>query len=232
MRNKIAIVIPAYNESKTIASVIKDIHNNIPKNINYNIIVVNDGSVDNTAKIAKENDAIVINHILNSGAGSATATGLSYAQQNNYDIAATLDADGQHSAKDLYNGIQIIQNNNIDLLIGSRLLNSKGMPKIKIIGNWGLSAITKILFGIKVTDSQSGMRILSKNALDNLKWKTSGYEFCSEMLWRANQRKLIIKEYPIKVIYTDYSKSKGQNNWNGINIAKSLIHRRIVEIFE
>ena len=232
MSNKIAIVIPTYNESKTIASVIKDIKKNIPKKSKYNIIVVNDGSADDTAKIAQKNGAIVINHILNSGAGSATATGLSYAQQNNYTIAATLDADGQHSAKDLYNGIQIIQNNNIDLLIGSRLLNSKGMPKIKIIGNWGLSAITKILFGIKVTDSQSGMRILSKNALDNLKWKTSGYEFCSEMLWRANQRKLIIKEYPIKVIYTDYSKSKGQNNWNGINIAKSLIHRRIVEIFE
>ena len=232
MSNKIAIVIPTYNESKTIASVIKDIKKNIPKKSKYNIIVVNDGSADDTAKIAQKNGAIVINHILNSGAGSATATGLSYAQQNNYTIAATLDADGQHSAKDLYKGIQIIQNNNIDLLIGSRLLNSKGMPKIKLIGNWGLSTITKVLFGVKVTDSQSGMRILSKNALNNLKWKTSGYEFCSEMLWRANQRKLIIKEYPIKVIYSEYSKSKGQNNWNGINIAKSLIHRRIVEIFE
>ena len=232
MSNKIAIVIPTYNESKTIASVIKDIKKNIPKKSKYNIIVVNDGSADDTAKIAQKNGAIVINHILNSGAGSATATGLSYAQQNNYTIAATLDADGQHSAKDLYKGIQIIQNNNIDLLIGSRLLNSKGMPKIKLIGNWGLSTITKVLFGVKVTDSQSGMRILSKNALNNLKWKTSGYEFCSEMLWRANKRKLIIKEYPIKVIYSEYSKSKGQNNWNGINIAKSLIHRRIVEIFE
>ena len=232
MSNKIAIVIPTYNESKTIASVIKDIKKNIPKKSKYNIIVVNDGSADDTAKIAQKNGAIVINHILNSGAGSATATGLSYAQQNNYTIAATLDADGQHSAKDLYKGIQIIQNNNIDLLIGSRLLNSKGMPKIKLIGNWGLSTITKVLFGVKVTDSQSGMRILSKNALNNLKWKTSGYEFCSEMLWRANKRKLIIKECPIKVIYSEYSKSKGQNNWNGINIAKSLIHRRIVEIFE
>ena len=232
MSNKIAIVIPAYNESKTIASVIKDIKKNIPKKSKYNIIVVNDGSADDTSKIAQKNGAIVINHILNSGAGSATATGLSYAQQNNYTVSATLDADGQHSAKDLYKGIQTIQNNNIDLLIGSRLLNSTGMPKIKLIGNWGLSTITKVLFGVKVTDSQSGMRILSKNALDNLRWKTSGYEFCSEMLWRANQQKLIIKEYPIKVIYSEYSKSKGQNNWNGINIAKSLIHRRIVEIFE
>jgi hypothetical protein len=106
------------------------------------------------------------------------------------------------------------------------------MSKSKVIGNKGLGAITYILFGIDSTDSQSGLRIFSRRALESLRWKTSGYEFCSEMLWRAKQQKLRISEYPIQAIYTDYSKSKGQNNWNGINIIKSLIRRRIVEIFE
>jgi hypothetical protein len=118
-----------------------------------------------------------------------------------------------------------------DLLIGSRLINSDGMSKVKALGNQGLSFITLILFGIKVTDSQSGLRIFSKRALSKLRWKTDGYEFCSEMLWRAKQQKLQIAEYPVRAIYTDYSKAKGQNNWNAFNIVKSLIKRRVVELF-
>lgn len=105
------------------------------------------------------------------------------------------------------------------------------MSKTKVAGNKGLSYITFLLFGIKVTDSQSGMRIYSKKALDNLKWKSSGYEFCSEMLWRAKQQNMKVDEYPITAIYTDYSKAKGQNNWNSFNIIKSLLQRRIMEVF-
>jgi hypothetical protein len=105
------------------------------------------------------------------------------------------------------------------------------MSKVKRIGNKCLSIITFILFGVKVTDSQSGLRIFSKAALDSLKWRTHGYEFASEVLWRAKQGKLRINEFPIKAIYTEYSTSKGQNNWNAFNIIKSLIKRRIVELF-
>lgn len=224
---------PAYNESTVIGDIIHkayDIFNKTPYIIK--IVVVNDASKDNTSEIASANKAIVINHILNSGAGSATATGLSYAQQNNYDIACTMDADGQHLATDVIKGIEEIINNKKDLLIGSRLINKEGMSKTKVLGNKGLSFITYLLFGINSTDSQSGLRIYSRKALEQLKWKTSGYEFCSEMLWRAKQAGLDIDEYPIQAIYTDYSRSKGQNNWNAINILKSLIKQRLLEIFE
>ena len=116
------------------------------------------------------------------------------------------------------------------MAIGSRLIDTQGMSKVKILGNRGLSIITMVLFGINVTDSQSGLRVFSHKALHELKWKTSGYEFCSEMLWRANQINLKIGEYPIKAIYTEYSKGKGQNNWNAFNIVKTLIARRLVEL--
>jgi hypothetical protein len=106
------------------------------------------------------------------------------------------------------------------------------MSRVKILGNKGLSLITRVLFGINVTDSQSGLRVFGEKALQELRWTTSGYEFCSEMLWRANQLGLVISEFPIKAIYTDYSKSKGQSNWNAINIVKSLTKQRIAEIFE
>ena len=106
------------------------------------------------------------------------------------------------------------------------------MSKTKILGNKGLSTITQMLFGINVTDSQSGLRIYSKNALNNLGWKSSGYEFCSEMIWRAKQANMKVAEYPIEAVYTDYSRSKGQNNWNAINIIKQLVKQRLTEILE
>lgn len=229
----VCIIIPAYNEATVIKSVIQDVKKAFKKApYKMKILVVNDSSTDKTSKIAKKNGTTVIDHILNSGAGSATATGLSYAQRNNFDIAATMDADGQHSAKDVLAGIdKITKDKEHDLLIGSRLINSQGMSKSKIIGNKGLSFITNVIFGIKCTDSQSGLRIFSRKALESLRWKTSGYEFCSEMLWRAKQLGLQIGEYPIKAVYTEYSKSKGQNNWNAVNIIKSLLKRRIMELF-
>ena len=223
---KVCIVIPAFNEASVIGDVVSNDIKIFKKSPYYiEVVVVNDSSKDKTGIIAQKNGATVINHILNSGAGSATATGLSYAQQNGFDIAATMDADGQHAPQDVLKGINEIIERGDDLLIGSRLIDNQGMSKTKVIGNKGLSAITYVLFGINSTDSQSGLRIFSRRALESLRWKTSGYEFCSEMLWRAKQQKL-----RIKAIYTDYSKSKGQNNWNAINIIKSLLKRRIAEL--
>ena len=230
---KICVIMPAFNEASVIGDVILNV-TKIFKASPYSaeIVVINDASKDNTGVVAQKSGATVVDHILNSGAGGATATGLSYAQQNGFDIAVTMDADGQHLAEDTLNGVDEIIKRKIDLLIGSRLINSQGMSKTKILGNKGLSLITYLLFGINSTDSQSGLRVYSRKALEQLRWKTSGYEFCSEMLWRAKQLDLKIGEYPIQAVYTDYSKAKGQNNWNAINILKSLIKRRLVELFE
>ncbi len=230
---RVCVIIPAYNEDRVIRDVVKQSFG-VFKNSAYSvdIVVVNDGSTDKTSFEATQGGAIVINHILNSGAGGATATGLSYAMQHAYQAAATMDADGQHDPKDVIRGFDKLFKSEADLLIGSRLIDSSGMSRVKVLGNWGLSLITRMLFGINSSDSQSGLRIFSGKALSELRWTTSGYEFCSEMLWRANQQGLAIDEYPIKAIYTDYSKSKGQSNWNAINIIKSLVKRRFVELFE
>jgi glycosyltransferase involved in cell wall biosynthesis len=197
----------------------------------YTIVVVDDGSKDTTGETAAKAGATVVSHILNSGSGSATATGLSYAERHGFEIAATIDADGQHDPKDLLAGVQLMQKGQHDLLIGSRLTNNRGMSGVKRFGNKGLSFLTLLLFGVSVTDSQSGLRVFSHKAIKTLKWKTSGFEFCSEMLWRAKQQRLRIGEFPIKAIYTDYSKQKGQNNWNGFNIVKTLLRRRLMELF-
>lgn len=229
---KIAVILPAFNESKIIYSVIHNLSNLLTKKgYKFEIIVINDGSSDDTNLEAKKAGAKIINHIVNSGAGNATATGLSYAIKNNFGFAVTMDADGQHLPADVLRGIQIMEKGGCDLLIGSRLIENKGMSRLKILGNKGLTFITYLLFGIRITDSQSGLRIFSNKALSSLRWKTGGYEFCSEMIWRAKQSKLKIDEYPIKAVYTDYSQSKGQSNWNAINIVKSLVSIRLTEFF-
>lgn len=234
---RVCLVIPAYNEGKVIKSVVQNLHNAF-KGSKYDakIVVVDDGSKDNTAEQAHLGGAYVISQILNTGQGGAVATGLSYANQNNFDLATTSDADGQHKPEDVLRGVDILVKSKVDLTIGSRLIDGEGMSKIKRIGNKGLSFITYLLFGVNVTDSQSGMRVFSRKALKELRWKSHRYEFCSEMLWRAKQQGLQISEYPIQAIYTEYSTSAsrtaGQNNWNGINILKNLLKRRVVELFE
>lgn len=221
---KVCVVIPAFNEQSVIAQVVA----NVQKSIEIaEVVVVNDKSTDNTSQEA--NGATVIEHILNQGPGGATSTGLRYAKLQNADWVITMDGDGQHSPQDALKCLKNAQKTKSDLVIGSRLIDAEGMSKLKIVGNRGLTFITWLLFGVKVTDSQSGLRIFSKKALNTLEWESTGYDFCSEMIWRAKQSKLKIAEYPIRAIYTDYSKSKGQNNWNAINIVSSLIRRRIIE---
>lgn len=233
MKKDICIIIPAYNEATSIENVIKKTLATFKSSdLTAEIVVVDDGSQDKTASIAEKAGAKVVRHIINSGAGGATATGIRYAKLNGFNICATMDADGQHDPSDVLNGVKLIAKSNTDLLIGSRLINPTGMSKTKVIGNKGLSIITSILFGIKTTDSQSGLRIFSRNAIECLDWKSNGYEFCSEMLWRSHQLGLYVDEFPIKAIYTDYSIRKGQSNWNAIHIVKSLATSRLSELFE
>ena len=228
---RVGVVIPAFNEASSIGTVVtkaRKVFNKSPYDVE--IIVVDDGSKDTTAKVAAQKGATVIRHVLNSGTGGATATGLAFAHQSGMTIAATMDADGQHDPADVLRGVMTILESDVDLLIGSRLIDSTGMSRLKVLGNKGLSFITYLIFRTKTTDSQSGLRVFSSKSLAQLRWKTSGYEFCSEMLWRAKQQGLIIDEFSIKAIYTDYSKAKGQSNWNAVNIIKSLVKRRIAEL--
>lgn len=229
--DKVCVIIPAYNEARVIRGVVKKTSASIKQLFPHcEIVVVDDCSSDNTALEARSAGATVIKHLLNMGAGGATSTGMLYAQKQGFDIAVTLDADGQHDPEDAKRGISIALEQKTDLLIGSRLINSDGMSSAKQVGNRGLSFLTFILYGVMSTDSQSGLRVFSRRSIDTLRWKSTRYEFCSEMLWRAKQLGLVIDEYPIRAIYTDYSRAKGQSNWNALNLVRNMAKNRIMEL--
>lgn len=230
-QQKLLVIIPAFNESKVIGKVIQNVNDELRsiKSLQTELVVVNDGSSDDTKKIA-EGLATTISHLVNMGSGAATRTGLEYARINDFDFAITIDADGQHLPKDLVNVLNKLTSNKFDLVIGSRLIDPKGMPKHRLLGNKILNAFTRIILGVRVTDSQSGLKGFSKNAIKKINIRTNGFEFCSEIVWRAKQEGLTVVEVPISAVYTDYSKQKQQSNINALRIIKSLFIQKLKEV--
>lgn len=226
---KLAILIPAYNEEKTIQKVIETLPKTIPGISDIKVVVVNDGSADNTAEIAHEAGATVISHVINRGLGGALGTGFKYAKTHNFDLLITFDGDGQHNPDDIAPVIAPIVAGDADVSIGSRFLGYKGhMPWYRRVGIFGLNIITYLLFWIWTTDSQSGLRAFSRNAIEKIQIKSNKMEVSSEFFYEISLRDLKMTEVPIHSIYTLYSLQKGQKNINGINVVVKLILRRFL----
>jgi len=219
---KIAAIIPAYNEEKNIGQVLRGV-----KKYADSIIVIDDGSGDKTAEKAMENGAKVYSHIINRGLGGALSTGIKAALLENSDIIVTLDADGQHDPDDIPKLIKPIISGDADFVVGSRFLEKQSMPLFRKLGNYFYNLVTWILFGIRSSDTQSGMRAFNKKAAEGLEIITRGMEVSSEIIKEIKIRRLRLKEVPIKAIYTPYSLSKGQGFMVGL---KTLIKLLILKL--
>lgn len=219
------IVIPAYNESE----VIEDVIDEIRRSGYSHIIVVDDGSKDDTQKRAQRAGVIALRQRLNRGKGAATKTGIEAAKLLGADIIVTLDGDGQHDPHDIPALIRPILQNRFDVVLGSRLINPKGMPKYKIIHNKISNLLVWYFYGLYVTDSQSGFRAYSRHAAEVINTSTDRYEYDSEVIREIYRYKLRYTEVPIAVRYTDYSTGKlhKQNLWNGIKTLYRMIWRII-----
>lgn len=218
---KIYIAIPAFNEGTVIQSVISEI-----KQAGYEkIVIVDDGSTDDTYKKAFETGIKVFRHKLNRGKGAATKTAIEASKLLGADIIVTMDGDGQHDPGDIKNLVSPIINEGFDVVLGSRLKNPKGMPLHKIIHNWIGNAVTWYLYGLWVTDSQSGFRAYSFEAAEKINTRADRYEYDSEVIKEIYAYKLKFKEVPIKVRYTEYSMGKAhkQSLANGIKTAYRMV---------
>ncbi|MDD3774125.1 MAG: glycosyltransferase family 2 protein [Patescibacteria group bacterium] len=219
-KSEIAIVVPAYNEAKTVGKLIKKLVYAGYKNV----IVVDDGSHDQTFEVAQNCGAVALQLPINRGAGGALRTGFSEAINLGAKIVVMMDADLQHRVSDIKKLVEPIVKKKLDIVLGSRLLGEKHkMPKTRQIANITGNLTTRLLLGINVTDSQSGFRAIRAKALKKMDLKSSRWEICSEMVGEIKRLNLKFTEIPIKVVYTTYSLSKGQNFKNGLKTLARLL---------
>ena len=222
--NTVVVVMPAYNESAIIGSVIARIPARIDS-MKVIPVVVDDGSADSTSEVARRQGAHVIRHLTNLGVGAATVTGLRAAQELGADIIVTMDSDGQHEPAEIDLLVHSLANGPYDVVIGSRILNPRGMPVSRFFANLLLNAVTWVVYRKIVSDSQSGFKVFSRQALDKLELNSPGYEVCSEIIGEIYRKNLRYKSVPIKALYTDYSQAKGQHFLNGVNLIIGLFTR-------
>jgi len=220
---KALIIIPAFNESAMIGSVIDGLPTKLKGVSRLDYLVIDDGSADNTFQVASKTKAKVLRHMINRGAGAATRTGLEYARKNAYDIIVSFDADGQHNPSDIQKLIDPILKKEADLVIGSRLKDHPKMPVDRFLINWAANIMTLLMYGVFSTDSQSGLKAFSKQAVSKIEINSNRMEFSSEILLEAKRNKLKVVEVPVSAIYTKYSKTKGQKNINALPVALRII---------
>ncbi|MDB3957099.1 glycosyltransferase family 2 protein [Candidatus Nitrosopelagicus sp.] len=196
---KITVGIPAYNEEKNIAGIITKL-----KKYTNDIIVCDDGSNDLTREIAEGLGATVISHETNKGYGAAIKSLFLKAKELKTEVLVTFDADGQHRIEDIPIVSQPIMNNEAELIIGSRFLDteSEDMPNYRKVGIKIITKVTNLSIKKDLTDSQSGFRAYSMRALQNITPSDDGMGVSTEILIKANNTGLKIGEVPIKVSYS------------------------------
>jgi len=218
---KTFVVVPAYNEEKTVQNVLEDL-----LKMGFDFVVVDDGSSDDTNKIVtriikEKQQGLLCKHLLNRGLGAAIKTGIEAALAQGADIIVTFDADGQHDPNDINTVIMPIIKKEADVAVGKR--NFKEMPSSKKYGNQIMNFITLIFYGIRVNDSQSGLRAFNRKAAQSIIINARDYGVSSEIIGEVKRHQLKLEEVPMKTIYTDYTMKKGTNLYEGLKILTKLI---------
>lgn len=219
---KTLVLIPARNEAAQIASVVQQVLKQ-----GFEVLVVDDGSGDQTAALAQAAGARVLRHLVNRGQGAALKTGCAYALKNGYQTVVFFDADGQMMADEIKQIIKPIESGGVQVVLGSRFLG-----RAKNIGwlKW-LTLKLALLFsrwatGLSLTDTHNGFQAWSVAALDQIQLKQDRQAYASEILQQIAAKKLKYLELPVTIEYTAYSKRKGQSVLNAFNILWDLMIKK------
>ena len=218
-------MIPVFNEAQVIGQVLEEIR----CHGDYILIVVDDGSADESFVQASIHGALPLRHKLNRGKGAAIKTGIMAANLLKADIVVTMDGDGQHDPADIQNLVDPIIGDEMDVVLGSRLLNREEMPWVKVIANSIGNLVTWLFYGIMVSDSQSGFRAYSKYAALIIDTKADKYEYDSKVIREVKNYRLRFTEVPVQTRYTEYSTGKKhkQGFVNGIVTLFRMIWKMI-----
>jgi len=202
---KIGVLITVYNESKRIDNVLK-------KLAKYRVIVVNDGSTDNTlSKVKKYKNVELISYKQNRGKGYALQRGFARARKLKFDTLILMDGDGQHNPNDIPKFVKKIENG-FDVILGSRFIKHTEIPLFRRIMLRGGCLIEKLVIGIDLTDAHNGYRAMNKNALEKIKLTENRMSYASELMMEIIKHNLSYSEIPIKVKYTREIMDRGTSS--------------------
>ena len=216
------IILPAYNEETRIQPVIEEIAEK-----GYKMVIVNDGSSDNTLGVIKEvqkkypKQIFIYSHIINRGVGVAMQTGFDAVLNYNPKYIVNMDSDGQHSVDDLENVLKPLITGEAQAVIGVRPL--KDMPFSRNFANSVMNLLTKIFYKVDVSDSQTGFRAITSDALEKININARGYLISSEFIREVNDNNIPFAEVPIKTIYTPETQAKGTNVKEAFKILIQMI---------
>jgi glycosyltransferase involved in cell wall biosynthesis len=211
----VCLLIPAYNEARTIGQVVSKARKMIDSFTSFEdmpVVVVDDGSQDATARIAQDSGALVLKHQFNSGKGAALRTGFQYVLDHGYDAVITMDSDGQHDVDDIPRFLEAfdeisprghgcLRSRGPGIILGSRMQDISTMPAVRKFTNKLTSFVGSLLAHQELKDSQSGFRLISSDVLRAVELETAGFEMESELLVKASKAGFRISSVPIKTIY-------------------------------
>jgi glycosyltransferase involved in cell wall biosynthesis len=193
-----AVVVPAYNAAAHVTEVLVEIQRIVPA---LRIIVVDDGSTDDTFRTASSTGVQVIQHPVNIGKGAALSTGFKRAVHMGMTYVVTLDADGQHNPQEIPNFARRIAETGADIVVGNRLGALGKMPWLRRATNWLTSKVVSALAGQRIPDSQNGYRMISANVIQSVDLEMARYEAESEILIKAGRKGFRIESVPVETIY-------------------------------
>lgn len=220
----VCVVVPMLNESTTIQAVVSALRREF-----QHVVCVDDGSSDCSADLARTAGAITIRHATNLGQGAALQTGFDYAARRpNIRWIVTFDADGQHLVEDAVRMVEVAKAGDFDVVLGSRFIGATvDMPRLRSCVLRAAVRFTRLTAGLKVTDAHNGLRVIQAKALGSLRLSQPGMAYASELMNKIASARLRWAEVPTTVLYSDYSRAKGQRNLNAVNILFDLAMARV-----
>ena len=217
------VLVPAYNESQVIAGVISGL-----KHCFENIVVIDDGSSDDSAEIAENCGAIVLRHPINLGQGAALQTGIEFALSRGAEFIVTFDADGQHRPADIEKLLDALTLHRADFALGSRFLGTAlNVPLFRRLLLRAATVFTRVTAGIPVTDAHNGLRAMTRRGAVCIRLRQNRMAHASELLVQIARSGLSFVEVPVTVEYSRYSLAKGQRAGDILVILLDLFARRL-----